>query len=324
MKIVVMDYQSLNPGDLSFEELKKFGEVRLYPLTDINNEDEIIERIADAEVVIINKTPISKNVIEKCKNIKYIGILATGYNNVDLDSANENNIVVTNCPGYSTFAVSQFTIGLLLEICHNTYRHTESVRNGDWIRAKDFCYWNYPIIELYDKTMGIIGFGNIGKNTGKIAKSLGMKVITCGSKETEEGKSIGEYVTMEELLKKSDVIALHCPLTEDTKEIINKDSISKMKDGVIILNTARGGLINEKDFREALDCGKIYAAGVDTISKEPMEEKSELLGAKNLLITPHIAWASVDTRKRLLSIAIDNVDAFINNKPKNVVNKILK
>lgn len=319
MKIVVLDYKTLNPGDLNFDNLEKLGDVTLYKDTDPTDETEIIKRIGDADIIIVNKIIISKKIIEACKNLKYIGVFATGYNNIDIKTAKAHGIIVTNCPNYSTHAVSQFTIGLLLEICHNTYRHSMSVMNGDWIKANDFCYWNYPIIELYDKTMGIIGFGNIGKNTGRIAKALGMKIITSGSRPTEEGRQIAEYLTMDELFKKSDVIALHCPLNEKTKEMINKNSISKMKDGVIILNTARGGLINEYDFKEALESGKIYGAGIDTVSVEPMKSDNPLLGVKNLIITPHIAWASIDTRRRLLDIATSNVECFIKGEPINVV-----
>ena len=319
MKIVMLDYKTLNVGDLSFEELKALGDVELYENTDIENENEIIERIGDAKAIIVNKTPISKNVIERCKNLKYIGLCSTGYNNIDIEAANERGISVRNCPDYSTYAVSQFTIGLLLEICHNTYRHTQSVMSGDWIDAEDFCYWKYPVIELYGKTMGIIGFGDIGKNTGRIAKSLGMNVIATGSRPTKEGMDIGRYVPLDKLLRESDVTALHCPLNRDTERIINRETISKMKDGVILLNTARGGLIDEEDFRDALNSGKIYAAGIDTIAEEPMREDNVLLGAKNLLITPHIAWSSVDTRKRLLKMVVDNLNAYMKGESINEV-----
>lgn len=319
MKIVFLDYKTLNPGDLSFDELESLGDVILYRDTDVKNESEIIEKIGDAEAIIVNKVPISKNIIEKCNNLKYIGLCSTGYNDIDIVEAKKRHISVRNCPDYSTYAVSQFTIGLLLEICHNTYRHTESVMAGEWIKADDFCYWKHPVIELYGKTMGIVGFGNIGKNTGRIAKSLGMNVITSGSGPTDEGREIGEYVSFDELLEKSDVIALHCPLNEKTEKIINKDTISKMKNGVILLNTARGGLIDEADFREALDSGKIYAAGIDTVAVEPMLENNALRGAQNLLITPHIAWASLDTRKRLLDIIVGNLQSYMNGESINEV-----
>ena len=318
MKIVVLDGYTENPGDLTWDGFKAFGEITVYDRTPA---DKIVERIGDAEIVIMNKTPISKETIDACPNMKYIGVLATGYNVVDFNYAKEKGIPVCNVPTYGTASVGQFAIALLLEICHHIGAHNDSVHNGEWENNVDWCYWNYPLIELDGKTMGIIGFGRIGQATGKIAKALGMNVLAFDSYPNDSGKAIAEYVDLDTLLAKSDVIALHCPLFPETEGIVNKDSIAKMKDGVIILNNSRGPLIVEQDLADALNSGKVYAAGLDVVSTEPIKGDNPLLKAKNCIITPHISWAAKEPRQRIMNMAVDNVKAFLDGNPTNVVNK---
>lgn len=317
MKIVVLDGYTLNPGDISWEGLEAFGEVKVYDRT---KEEEIIERIGDAQAVYTNKTPITRKVLEACPQIRFIGVLATGYNVVDIEAAKEGGIPVSNIPTYGTDAVGQFAIALLLEICHHIGHHSQAVRDGKWSRSADWCFWDYPLIELAGKTMGIIGFGRIGQSTGRIAKALGMQVIANDAFESEAGREIATYVDRETLLRESDVIALHCPLFPETKGIINKENIQKMKDGVILLNNSRGPLIVEEDLAAALESGKVYAAGLDVVSTEPIREDNVLLKAKNCFITPHISWAPRESRQRLMDIAVENLKAFKNGTPQNVVN----
>lgn len=318
MKIVVLDGYTENPGDLSWEEFEKLGELIVYERT---SDDKIIERIGNADAVIVNKIPISRKTLDACKNIKYIGVLATGYNIVDVEAAKEKGITVCNIPTYGTAAVGQFAVGLLLEICHHIGHHSQAVRAGRWENSDDWCFWDYPLIELSGKTMGIIGFGRIGKTTGKIGKALGMRIIAFSNHSDEEGKLIAEYVTLEELLKQSDVVCLHCPLSSSTQGIINKESIAKMKDGVIIINNSRGALIVEQDLADALNSGKVYAAGLDVVSTEPIKCDNPLLSTNNCIITPHISWAPKESRQRLMDIAVENYRAFINGTPVNIVYK---
>ncbi|MEO9894099.1 D-2-hydroxyacid dehydrogenase [Aurantibacter sp.] len=320
MKIVVLDGFSLNPGDLNWEGLKEIGDLTIYDRTEFA-EDKIIEAIADAEIILTNKTPLSRKVLQKCTTVKYIGVLATGYNVVDIKAAKGLGIVVTNVPVYSTTAVAQMTMALLLEMCHHVGEHNNAVKRGEWAASKDFCFWNYPLIELQDKTIGIIGMGQIGQATAKLAEAFGMKILTAGSRKKPELASDKlQFVTMDELLENSDVISLHCPLLETTKGIINEQSIKKMKDGVMLINTSRGPLIVEKDLKNALDTGKVAYAAVDVVSKEPIDPNNVLLSADNCIITPHIAWAPKESRARLLKTAIDNLKSFMNNDSKNVVN----
>lgn len=324
MKIVVLDGYTLNPGDISWSNMEKLGELKVYDRTsyDSSKEDLIIERVGDAEAVFTNKTPITKNALEKMPNLKFIGVLATGFNVVDVDAAKEAGIVVTNIPTYGTDSVSQMAIALLLEICHHVGEHSNSVRCGDWTRNPDWCYWNYPLIELAGKTMGIIGYGRIGQRTGKIAQALGMKVLAYDQYKNQllESETM-KYVEFDELIAKSDVIALHCPLFDNTRGIINKNSISKMKDNVIIINNSRGPLIVEEDLAEALNSGKVGAAAVDVVSTEPVKVDNPLLKAKNCIITPHISWAPKEARERLMNIAVENLKQFLLGTPVNVVNK---
>ncbi|MCK0145426.1 D-2-hydroxyacid dehydrogenase [Arenibacter sp. F26102] len=321
MKIVILDGYTLNPGDLSWEKLKDFGELTVHDRTEYDN-NKIIETIGSAEIVFTNKTPLPKEVLKKVPSLKYIGVLATGFNVVDVDTAKELGIVVTNVPSYGTTAVAQMTMALLLEMCHHVGEHNRAVKEGEWSKSMDFCFWNYPLIELDGKTMGIVGFGRIGQATAKLAQAFGMNILTAGSsKKPELETSTCKQVDMDELLANSDVISLHSPLTPETEGIINAANISKMKDGTMLINTSRGQLIVEKDLKEALDSGKIASAALDVVSKEPIDKDNELLKAENCIITPHIAWAPKESRSRLLNTALENLEAFLKGKPINVVNK---
>lgn len=317
MKIVVLDGYTLNPGDLNWEGLSKFGDLTVYDRTPV---DKILERVVDAHVVFTNKVPLTKETINSCKNLVYIGVLATGYNIVDVEAARLRNIPVSNIPVYGTTAVAQMAFALLLEICHHVGEHSKAVNNGDWTNNSDWCFWNYPLIELFDKTIGIIGFGRIGQNVAKIANAFGMKVLAYNHRPKESGHELGEYVSLDELLERSDVISLHCPLFPSTEGIINKTTISKMKDGVIILNNSRGQLIVEQDLADALNSGKVYAAGLDVVSTEPIKADNPLLKAKNCIITPHISWAPKESRQRLMNLAVENLESFINGNPTNIIN----
>lgn len=319
MKIVVLDGYTLNPGDLSWEGLEALGEVTVYDRT---KESQIISRIGDAELVYTNKTPIGEEVFSACPQMKFLGVLATGFNVVDVESAKRHGVVVTNVPNYGSEAVSQFSIALLLELCHHIGAHSESVKLGDWARCQDFCYWNTPLIELMGKTMGIIGFGRIGQGTARIAQAFGMKILAnkrdlSSIVETEMLKS----ADLETIYRESDVIMLHCPLTEETEGMINAESITKMKDGVLIVNSSRGPLIVEEDLADALHTGKVAGAAVDVVSTEPIYRDNPLLEARNIIITPHIAWAALESRQRLMGIAAENLRQFLAGTPVNVVNK---
>ena len=320
MNLVILDSYTENPGDLSWDVLKQFGDLTVYDRTDVSDEAEIIRRIGDSEIVITNKTPITRAVLDACPAVRYITVLATGYNIVDTGAAKEKGIPVSNVPAYGTAAVGQFAIALLLEVCHHIGHHNESVHRGDWERCKDFCYWDYPLIELAGKTMGIIGFGRIGQTTGRIAKALGMRVLACGSRPTDQGRVIAEYVDQDYLLANADVISLHCPLFPETKGLISRDTIRKMKDGVILINNSRGPLIVEQDLADALNSGKVAAAAVDVVSTEPIRGDNPLLAAKNCIITPHISWASKESRQRILDCTEANIRAFLAGAPQNVVN----
>lgn len=317
MKIVILDGYTENPGDLSWEGFEALGEVIVYDRTPA---ELAAERIGDAQAVITNKTPITAEILEKCPQVRYIGVLATGYNVVDVDAAAKRNIPVCNIPTYGTTAVAQMVFALLLEICHHVGAHSAAVKNGDWTNNEDWCFWNYPLIELAGKTMGIIGFGRIGKAAGRLAKAFGMKVVAFDGHEDEEGKAIAEYVSLDELYAQSDVISLHCPLFPSTQGMINRESIAKMKDGVILINTSRGPLIVEVDLAEALRSKKVYAAGCDVVFTEPICADNPLLGCYNSILTPHIAWAPKESRKRLMDIAVDNLKCFMEGNVKNAVN----
>ncbi len=317
MKIVILDGYTENPGDLSWSGLEALGELTVYDRTP---PELVADRIGDAEIVILNKTPLPRKMLDRCPNVRYIGVLATGYNIVDVQAAKERGIPVCNIPTYGTDAVGQFAIAMLLEICHHVAHHDAAVHEGRWESCPDWCFWDYPLIELAGKTMGIIGFGRIGRTTGRIARALGMQVVAYDSAETDEGREIGRYLPLEELFACSDVIALHCPLFPETEGLINRDTIAKMKDGVILLNNSRGPLIVEQDLADALNSGKVYAAGLDVVSTEPIHGDNPLLKAKNCLITPHISWAPKESRQRLMGIAVESLQAFLDGNPINVVN----
>lgn len=317
MHIVVLDGYAENPGDLSWSGLEELGALTVYDRTPPG---EIISRIGDAEIVYTNKTPLTEAVFAACPQIRFVGCLATGYNVVDCAAARARNIPVCNVPGYGTMAVAQFTFALLLELCHRVGHHDEAVHAGRWNSCPDFCFWDHPLTDLAGKTMGIIGFGAIGKAVGRIARAMGMEVLATGSRPTEDGLAIATYVTLEELLEKSHVVSLHCPLFPQTTGVINKKTIARMKDGAFLLNTARGGCLVEQDVVDALRTGKLAGAAMDVVSTEPMASDNPLLTAPNCIITPHIAWASKESRQRLMDIAVENLRAFLAGTPQNVVN----
>ena len=321
MKIVILDAYTTNPGDLSWERFKEFGELTVYDRGIKNDLQESIDRIQDADVVLTNKVPIKEELLEACPNIKYIGTLSTGYNIIDLDACRTRGIPVCNVPSYSTSAVAQFTMALLLEVCHHVGEHNNIVHSGGWERSVDFCFWNYPLIELSSKTIGIIGFGKIGQEVAKLAAAFGMKVLAYSRTEYEEGRKLAEYVDLDTLLASSDIVSLHCPLFPETKGIINNEKIAKMKDGAILLNTSRGPLIVEEDVANALNSDKLYYYATDVASREPIRSDNPLLTAKNCIITPHIAWAAKETRERLLGIVYENLKAYTEGKVQNNVAK---
>ena len=323
-KAVILDGYTLNPGDLDWKPLQELADFEIYDRTTYSIEEAplIIERAKDAEVILTNKTPLTKEILDELPMLKYIGVLATGYNVVDVEAAKERNITVTNIPSYGTDTVAQAAIALLLELCHRTGDHSNAVKNGEWTNSPDFCFWNHPIIELSGKTMGIIGYGQIGQTTSRIAQAFGMKVLAYNRTREKviETESV-RYATLEELYREADVIMLHCPLTEENEGFINKESIEQMKDSVLIVNNARGALINEADLADALNRGKVAGAGLDVVSEEPISEDNPLLKAKNCIITPHIAWASLEARQRLLNIAVENLSKYLEGNPINVVNQ---
>lgn len=321
MKIVILDAYCENPGDLSWDELAKLGELVIYDRIP-DEEAEVIRSIGDAEVALINKVHITQNIIDACPNLKYMAVMATGYDAVDYVYAARKGIPLSNVPTYGTASVAQHAIALLLEICNRVQHHSEAVKSGRWASCPDWCFWDYPLMELDGKTMGIIGFGRIGQATGRIAKALGMRVLASGSRPTEAGRAIAEYTDLDTLLQSSDVIALHCPLFPETAGMINRDSIAKMKDGVILINNSRGGLVVEQDLADALNSGKVYAAGLDVVSSEPIREDNPLLTAKNCIITPHISWAPKEARQRIMDITVENVRSYMEGHPQNVVNGI--
>lgn len=320
MKIVVLDGYTENPGDLSWEGMERLGQLTVYDRT--TDHSIIAERIGDAEIVYTNKTPLSADVIKTCPNLKFIGVLATGYNVIDIEAAKAAGIPVCNIPTYGTDAVAQYTIALMLELCHHIGEHSDSVKNGEWSNIEDWCFWKHPLIELAGKSIGIAGFGRIGQRTAQIAQALGMKILAYDDyKNLDLENENCRYVELDELLSESDVISLHCPLFPSTQGIINKDSIAKMKEGVMIINTSRGGLIVEEDLKDALNSGKVGGAAVDVVSSEPIATDNPLLSAKNMIITPHIAWAPRESRQRLMNIAVNNLQAFLDGNPVNVVNQ---
>lgn len=321
MKIVNLDSYALNPGDLDWSPLKELGDCTFYDRTPVNDDNEILKRIGDAEIVLTNKTPLDEHVISTAPNLKYIGVTATGYNVIDTEAATKANIPVTNIPTYGTDAVAQFTFALLLEITSHVGLHNQLVHDGRWSSNPDFTFWAKPLMELQGKTLGLIGFGSIAKKVAEIGHAFSMNIIFYNHRPKTDLPNYVKQVSLEELYQQSDIISLHVPQTPETTEMINQKAISQMKDGVILINTARGGLISEKDVADALNDSKIAAAGVDVVQKEPIPTDSPLLSAKNCYITPHIAWAPRETRNRLLGIVVDNLQAFLNGEKLNVVNQ---
>ena len=318
MKIVVLDGYTLNPGDLNWDRIAEFGELTVY---DRCAPDEIVPRIAGAEIIFVNKTPITADTLNRCPSIRFIGILATGFNIVDIKTARERGVPVANIPSYGTDAVAQHVFALLLEICNHVSIHDTAVKKGEWASSLDFCIWKTQLIELAGKTMGIIGFGRIGRAVAKIAGAFGMNVLVYDINPIPASDSGPACcVNIDECLSGADVISLHCPLTPETEGIINRDNIAKMKSNAILINTSRGGLVNESDLADALNSGRIYAAAVDVVSVEPIQSGNPLLKAKNIIITPHIAWAPKEARIRLMNIAADNLEAFLQGRPINIVN----
>lgn len=316
MKIIMLDAYTTNPGDLSWDWLKKYGELTVYDRTPA---DKIIERAKDAEILVTNKTPLPKEVLSQLRFLKGIFLLSTGYNVVDCDYAKERGIPVCNIPTYSTNAVAQLVFSYILSHSNQVELHSEAVHNGEWASCKDFCFWKTPLMELEGKTLGIFGFGKIGGRVAELAKAFGMRVIAC----TPHPKDVDgiEWVSLDELLSESDFITLHCPLTDKTTGLVNAEFLSRMKKTAFLINTSRGPVIDEKALAEALNNGDIAGAAVDVLSVEPAKEDNPLLTAKNCIITPHIAWAGHETRARLVEIFHQNIEAFCNGEPVNVVNK---
>ncbi len=316
MNIVYLDGYTLNPGDLSWQPLEKLGELKVYDRT---SADKLLERASEADIVLTNKVVLSQETLQSLPRLKYIGVTATGYNNVDLNAARRQGITVTNVKGYSTPAVAQHTFSLLLALTNHTELHSQSVRQGDWVSAPDWCYWKTPLVELAGKTMGLIGLGDIGTQVARIALAFGMRVLAHRKSKASAGDGI-ELVELEQLFRESDVVSLHCPLTSETSEIINKQSLALMKPEAYLINTGRGGLLNEKEVAAALNDGKLAGAALDVLSTEPPSADNPLLSATNCLVTPHIAWALYESRTRLLELAAENIAAFMKGDPINVVN----
>lgn len=317
LEIVVLDGEIANPGDISWQGVESLGSLKVYPST---KPGDVVKNIGNAGAVILNKVPITREIIQACPGLAYIGLLSTGYNIIDLQAAKERGIPVCNVPEYSTAAVAQSAIALLLEICNQVGHHSAEVHAGKWGATQNWSFWSKSLIELQGKTMGIVGFGNIGRVTGRVAAALGMRVLAAGSRPTEAGRAIAEYVPLPQLLAEADVVSLHCPLTSATQHLIAEQTIAQMKQGAILLNTARGGLVDEEALAAALNSGRVYAAGVDVVSEEPIADTNPLLKAKNCFITPHIAWAAAETRTRLLEVVAGNLRAWAEGSPVNVVN----
>lgn len=317
MKIVVLEGNAVNPGDLSWDCLNQFGDVTVYSRTAYA---DAAARIGDAEIVLINKVPVTAELLDQCPSVRLICVLATGYNVVDCDAAKKRGVIVCNVPAYGTNAVAQFTFSLLLELCNRVGHHNKLVHDGVWTSCPDFCFWDTPQMELAGKTLGIIGFGQIGRAVGKIANAFGIRTLAYSRSRCAEGQQIAQYVDLDTLLSESDIITLHCPLTPATQGIINAETIAKMKDGAIVLNTARGPLIDEAALCSALKSGKLRGAAMDVVSAEPIRAENPLLDAPNCIITPHMAWAPLEARQRIIDITVQSIRAYLAGKPENAVN----
>jgi glycerate dehydrogenase len=319
MKIVVLDGYTLNPGDLSWKDLEALGECTVYDRTAPR---DVLQRAEEARIILTNKTVLTAGVIESLAKLKYIGVLATGYNIVDVEAARKRRIPVSNVPSYATASVAQMVFAHLLNLALHVGHHAQTVRDGRWTASTDFCYWDMPLLELEGLTMGIVGFGRIGRATAKLARAFGMKVIACDVTELSQMPEGYEAAELNDVFARADVLSLHCPLTPQTQKLVNAERLALMKPTAFLINTSRGPLIDEQALADALNAGRLAGAGVDVLSTEPPPKDNPLLSAKNCHITPHIAWASQAARKRLLSIAIDNVAAFVAGKPQNVVNGV--
>ncbi len=320
MQIKILDGYVENPEKLNWTPLTELGELSVCDRAPMEDAGKIAQVIGDAEIIVINKVLIGREVLDACPNLRYIAVASTGYNQVDVDYAREKNVLVSNVPGYGTDAVAQFTIALLLELCGRVSSYSQMVHNGEWGKDLEHRFWECPLTELAGKTMGIIGFGSIGRQVGRIAKAMGMKILAYSRSECEQGQEIGTYVDLDNLLHTSDVISLHCPLFPETEKMIHQDVIAKMKPGVILLNTSRGGLLDERAVADALRSGQIAAAGVDVVSREPIEAENPLLNAPNCIITPHVAWAAKECRQRIVDCVIENIRTYVNGIPTNIVN----
>ncbi len=315
MKIVILDAYTSNPGDLSWDALSKIGNLEIFERT---NYEQIVERSIDAEAIFVNKVIITKEIIDQLPKLKYIGVLATGVNGIDIAAAQNAGITICNTPAYSTDSVAQMVFSHILHFSQNISTHTNAVKNGKWSNNKDFCFWITPQIELANKTLGIIGFGNIGQKVAEIGLAFGMKVI-FHNRSKKQTTINAQQVSFDELLTRSDYISLNCPLTNENRAFINADVIRKMKKTAFLINTGRGALINEKDLADALNNNKIAGAGLDVLAQEPPSKDNPLIKAKNCFITPHIAWATTAARKRLIQINVDNLKAFLAGSPQNIV-----
>lgn len=319
MKIAVLDGYMMGHGDVSFAPVEALGDCAYYDSTDYGNPAEIIEHIGDAEVILVNKVPVTEEIFAACPKLSFICETATGYNNIDLQAAKKHGVIVSNVPAYGTNTVAQFAMALLLEICNGVGHHAGEVAKGRWSQCKYNCFWDFSNIELAGKTVGIIGAGRIGMAFARMVHSFGADIIAGHPRKAGQDFEYGRYLTLDEVYQQADIISLHCPLTAETEKMINEDTIAKMKDGVILINTSRGQLVDEAALRAALDSGKVRAAGLDVVSSEPILPDNPLLGAKNCILTPHMAWSATEARQRLMDVCVENVKAYMAGQPINVV-----
>jgi glycerate dehydrogenase len=319
VKIIIMDGKALNPGDMSWSDFEEYADVTVYEAVDYNDKAQIIERISDADAILINKVPIDEEILAAVPNLKYIGVSATGYNIVDIDAANRHHVTVTNIPAYATNAVTQFTFALLLEVASQVGVHNASIHAGEWQKAGTFSYWKTPLMEIHGKTMGLVGYGNIAQSVAKVAEAFGLQVIYYNHRPKTPTTATQIQVSLDELYAQADFISLHLPQNADTVNMINAESVAKMKPTAILINTARGGLVEPHAVAEALNAGKLAAYAADVQTEEPIEDGNPFLTSKNTYLTPHIAWAPIETRQRLLQISIDNFAGFVKGESQNVV-----
>ena len=319
MKLAVLDGYMMGHGDVSFAPVEALGDCAYYDSTDYANPAEIIEHIGDAEVILVNKVPVTEEIFAACPDLKFICETATGYNNIDLQAAKKHGVIVSNVPTYGTDTVAQFAMALLLEICNGVGHHAGEVAKGRWSQCKYNCFWDFSNIELAGKTVGIIGAGRIGMAFARMVHGFGANIIAGHPRKAGQDFEYGRYLTLDEVYQQADIISLHCPLTAETEKMINADTIARMKDGVILINTSRGQLVDEAALRAALDSGKVRAAGLDVVSSEPILPDNPLLEAKNCILTPHMAWSATEARQRLMDVCVENVKAYMAGQPINVV-----